>query len=156
MLMVRKAGMALLMLFQSIWAALIIMREPVRISAGPVQYTGMEAVQRTHFSQTNRLLYKASEGQCRVICSPVDNRCAGRDSTRSLYQLAPVKGREACSPMMGVNQRAMNIQKATVRPTMPVLPPSLIPVADSAHEQETTSGLRPAQEIMTREQASAL
>ena len=43
MLMVRKAGMALLMLFQSIWAALIIMREPVRISAGPVQYTGMEA-----------------------------------------------------------------------------------------------------------------
>ena len=43
MLMVRKAGMALLMLFQSIWAALIIIRDPVRISAGPVQYTGMEA-----------------------------------------------------------------------------------------------------------------
>ena len=43
MLMVRKAGMALVMLFQSIWAALIIIRDPVRISAGPVQYTGMEA-----------------------------------------------------------------------------------------------------------------
>jgi len=42
-LMVRKAGMALLMLFQSIWAALIIMRDPVKISAGPVQYTGMDA-----------------------------------------------------------------------------------------------------------------
>ena len=47
MLMVRKAGMALLMLFQSIWAAFIIMRDPVRISAGPVQYTGMDAA-RTH------------------------------------------------------------------------------------------------------------
>ena len=43
MLMVRKAGMALVMLFQSIWAALIIIKDPVRISAGPVQYTGMEA-----------------------------------------------------------------------------------------------------------------
>ena len=41
--------------------------------------------------------------------------------------------------MMGVNQRAINIQKATVRPTRPVLPPSLIPVADSAHEQRTIS-----------------
>lgn len=41
--------------------------------------------------------------------------------------------------MIGVNQRATNIQKATVTPTSPVLPPSLIPVADSAHEQGTTS-----------------
>ena len=45
--MVRKAGTALLMSFQSMCAALIIMSEPVRISAGPVQYTGMEAAQHT-------------------------------------------------------------------------------------------------------------
>ena len=44
--------------------------------------------------------------------------------------------------MMGVNQRAMNIQKATVTPTMPVLPPSLIPVADSAHASTGPCQLR--------------
>lgn len=48
--------------------------------------------------------------------------------------------------MMGVNQRAMNIQKATVTPTMPVLPPSLIPVADSARKQRTMSALGASQE----------
>ena len=37
--------------------------------------------------------------------------------------------------MMGVNQSAMNIQKATVSATNPVLPPSLMPVADSAGKQ---------------------
>ena len=37
--------------------------------------------------------------------------------------------------MMGVNQSAMNIQKATVSATNPVLPPSLMPVADSAGRQ---------------------
>ena len=37
--------------------------------------------------------------------------------------------------MMGVNQSAMNIQKATVSATSPVLPPSLMPVADSAGKQ---------------------
>lgn len=40
--------------------------------------------------------------------------------------------------MIGVNQRAMNIQKDTVSATMPVLPPSLIPVADSAHSGTMT------------------
>lgn len=40
--------------------------------------------------------------------------------------------------MIGVNQRAMNIQKATVSATMPVLPPSLIPVADSAYSGTMT------------------
>jgi hypothetical protein len=35
--------------------------------------------------------------------------------------------------MMGVNQRAMNIQNAIIRAVRPVLPPALIPVADSVH-----------------------
>lgn len=35
--MVRKAGTALLMSFQSILTTFIIMRAPVRIRAGPVQ-----------------------------------------------------------------------------------------------------------------------
>ena len=34
--------------------------------------------------------------------------------------------------MMGVNQRATNIQKATMIDVNPVLPPSRMPVADSA------------------------
>ena len=44
--MVMKAGTALLMSFQSILVMLTIMRAPVRISAGPVQYTGMLAAQQ--------------------------------------------------------------------------------------------------------------
>ena len=51
MLMVRKAGMAFVMLFQSIWAALIIIKDPVSISAGPVQYTGMEAAGQQEWPQ---------------------------------------------------------------------------------------------------------
>ena len=64
MLMVRKAGMALVMLFQSIWAALIIISDPVRISAGPVQYTGMEAVW-----QSNVLSIDTNLDGC-VDCAP--------------------------------------------------------------------------------------
>ena len=41
--MVRKAGTALLMSFHSMRTTLIIIRLPVKISAGPVQYTGMLA-----------------------------------------------------------------------------------------------------------------
>ena len=41
--MVRKAGTALLRSFHSMRTTLIIMRLPVRMSAGPVQYTGMLA-----------------------------------------------------------------------------------------------------------------
>lgn len=48
----------------------------------------------------------------------------------SVQQRAEI--RAGLSPMMGVNQSAINIQKATVSATMPVLPPSLMPVADSA------------------------
>ena len=44
--MVRKAGTALLMLFHSMWTTLIIIRLPVKMSAGPVQYTGMLAAQQ--------------------------------------------------------------------------------------------------------------
>ena len=40
--------------------------------------------------------------------------------------------------MMGVNQRATNIQNAIIRAVRPVLPPALMPVADSAHMQRTT------------------
>ena len=43
--------------------------------------------------------------------------------------------------MMGVNQRAMNIQKATVSATSPVLPPSLMPVADSAGKQSPVQAM---------------
>ena len=43
--MVRKAGMALLRSFQSIFVTLIIISAPVKIRAGPVQYTGMLAAQ---------------------------------------------------------------------------------------------------------------
>ena len=75
MLMVRKAGMALLMLFQSIWAALIIMREPVRISAGPVQYTGMDAAQTDNlvnhmvsFSGSEDQVW-ASQESCIACCA---------------------------------------------------------------------------------------
>ena len=46
------------------------------------------------------------------------------------------------SPMMGVNQRAMNIQKATVSATNPVLPPSLMPVADSAGKQSPVQAMQ--------------
>ena len=46
--MVRKAGTALLMLFHSMCTTLIIIRLPVRISAGPVQYTGMLAAHPGH------------------------------------------------------------------------------------------------------------
>ena len=61
--------------------------------------------------------------------------------------------------MMGVNQRATNIQKATVNPTMPVLPPSLMPVADSAQEQETrlslsTPTLSPTESVLIRPAAA--
>jgi hypothetical protein len=49
---VKKAGMALFTSFQSIFVTLIIMRAPVRMSAGPVQYTGMLAafIKQMHFS----------------------------------------------------------------------------------------------------------
>ena len=43
------------------------------------------------------------------------------------------KGGRCSAPMMGVNQRAMNIQNAIIRAVRPVLPPALIPVADSVH-----------------------
>jgi hypothetical protein len=45
---VMKAGTALLVSFQSILVMLIIMSAPVRIRAGPVQYTGMLAARHTH------------------------------------------------------------------------------------------------------------
>lgn len=42
--------------------------------------------------------------------------------------------REIGAPMMGVNQSATNIQKATMMAVNPVRPPSRMPVADSAPE----------------------
>ena len=44
--------------------------------------------------------------------------------------------------MIGVNQSAINIQKATVSATSPVLPPSLMPVADSAGKQSPVQAMQ--------------
>ena len=111
MLMVRKAGMALVMLFQSIWAALIIIKDPVRISAGPVQYTGMEAA----WQQNVLSPHIGLDGTCQQCHNYIGRRHRKEAEILSGWMEVPTRGYE----MEGGRDRAQSHGKLLTSVRLP-------------------------------------